>query len=415
MALVLAWFVLLVCAAIAFAAPGDLDASFGGDGVVYTSFARSSNSFAADSAVQSDGKIVAAGRAGISSGRFAVARYNVDGSLDGTFSGDGKVTTDFTRREDLAYAVAIQSDGKIVAAGRAGGGRGRFALARYNVDGTLDATFSGDGKALTNFSRNDDFAAGVAVQSDGKIVAVGVAGGYLTCNFALARYNTDGTLDVTFSGDGKAVTKLTTRRDFASDLVIQSDGKIVAAGRAGGAFGRFGLVRYDTEGRLDTTFGGDGKVATNFSRREDLANGLAIQSDGKIVAAGTAHARFALARYNDDGSLDAAFGGDGKVMTNVTPAPDLANGLAIQSDGRIVVAGVFVSTGSCCESGNELVRYTSTGTLDNSFAGGGKIVTDFQIAGGANAVVIQSDGKIVVAGRVGTSGSEFALLRYLDV
>ena len=141
MALVLAWFVLLVCAAIAFAAPGDLDASFGGDGVVYTSFARSSNSFAADSAVQSDGKIVAAGRAGISSGRFAVARYNVDGSLDGTFSGDGKVTTDFTRREDLAYAVAIQSDGKIVAAGRAGGGRGRFALARYNVDGTLDATF----------------------------------------------------------------------------------------------------------------------------------------------------------------------------------------------------------------------------------------------------------------------------------
>ena len=195
------------------------------------------------------------------------------------------------------------------------GGNSKFALARYNSDGTLDATFGGDGKVMTDFTAHDDAASGVAIQADGKIVVVGMAGEGqvkdrsasrwvrwrpLDAKFALARYNSDGTLDATFGGDGKVMTDVTAYVDGASGVAIQADGKIVAAGVAADQanhhiYPRFALARYNSDGSLDTTFGGDGKVMTQFSagpedvrrRLGSAASGVAIQADGKVVVVGS--------------------------------------------------------------------------------------------------------------------------------
>jgi uncharacterized delta-60 repeat protein len=326
------------------APPGDLDPTFDGDGKVTTDFAGIF-AVAGAVAIQGDGKIVAAGTTADVSGisDFALARYNTDGSLDTAFDGDGKVTTDFAGLSDEANAISIQGDGKIVAAGvaRIGlNGPQDFALARYNTDGSLDTTFGGDGKVTTDFAGANDQAHAVAIQGDGKIVAAGLAGS----DFALARYNTDGSLDTTFGGDGKVTTDFAGPTDQAHAVAIQGDGKIVAAGFAGSDFD-FALARYNTDGSLDTTFGGDGKVTTDFagSGSRDEAHAVAIQGDGKIVAAGLAVVSgifdFALARYRADGSLDTIFSGDGKVTTDFAGDFDVANGVVIQANGRIVAAG----------------------------------------------------------------------------
>jgi uncharacterized delta-60 repeat protein len=169
--------------------------------------------------------------------------------LDTSFGGDGKVTTNFTHDGDPAFGVAIQADGKIVAAGEAaiGNPSGKFALARYNTDGSLDTSFGGDGKVTTAFSADEDGSGMDAIQTDGKIVVAGVAA-YESSNpkFALARYNPDGSLDTTFGGDGKVTTDFSPHTDYADGVAIQADGKIVAAGISGegGSNPRFAVARY---------------------------------------------------------------------------------------------------------------------------------------------------------------------------
>lgn len=409
---------------LASAAPGDLDTTFDGDGVALTAFA--SRAETSGVAIQADGKIVAVGytgafHAGVFDLKFAVARYNPDGSPDDTFSVDGKIVTNITPWVDSASDVAIQTDGKIVVAGRAGGAGGRFAVVRYETDGALDTSYAGDGILVTNLTPGDDFASAVALQSDGKIVAAGVVEmSRLNSRFAVVRYNVDGTLDETFSVDGKVATNLTAESDFALGLVIQADGKIVAAGRAGGSGGRFALVRYETNGARDLTFGSLGKVLTNFSHGNDFATDVTVQPDTKIVAAGTGGTfpagAFTLARYAADGSLDDTFGGDGRVREDVTGALDAAEALAIQSDGKILVAGIGVSTGSCCESFTVLSRFGTTGLLDDSFGVDGTVMTEFTVSQGASDIALQSDGRIVLATTVGyfSFKSTFAILRYLD-
>src|SRR5918992_1157139 len=269
------------------------------------------------------------------------------GTLDPTFDGDGRVTTDFGGR-DSAGDVVIQPDGKLVAGGfGAGPGELDFALARYNSDGSLDTSFSGDGKVNTDLGANDtDAALDVAIQSDGKIVA----GGYVRnlfpdprgpADFAVARYNADGTLDTTFGAGGSVTTDFAMDHDEASALVIQSDGKIVAGGFAFSGTFDFGLARYNTNGTPDLAWGGDGTVLTNFGGT-DSATGLALQPDGRIVAAGSTNLSgsvdMALARYNTDGSLDTGFDGDGRVTTDFG-GDDSASDVALQTDGKIVTAG----------------------------------------------------------------------------
>jgi uncharacterized delta-60 repeat protein len=219
--------------------------------------------------------------------------------LDPAFSSDGLVTTNFSGYHgDSAYALALQPDGKLVAAGDTFSGiYSTFALARYNPDGSLDATFSGDGKLTTGFAGTHAAAYALVMQPDGKLVAAGQSGG----NFALARYNPDGSLDATFDGDGKVVTSLG-GYGSALALILQSDGKLVAAGYSSN---NFALARYNLDGSLDTSFDGDGKLTTDFFGGTDEASALALQPDGKLVAAGRAGSGFALA-LNPDGSLTPA-------------------------------------------------------------------------------------------------------------
>jgi uncharacterized delta-60 repeat protein len=192
---------------------------------------------------------VVTGEAGYggSNPKIALARYDVDGSLDTSFSGDGMVKFDLTGDEDYAVDVAIQADGRIVAVGGAGSGGSNptFGLVRLAADGTLDGTFSGDGKLTTDFTDKTDWAAAVAIQADGRIVAAGESGnGGSNSKFALARYNTDGSLDTTFSGDGKVGANFTSGRDAAFGMKIQTDGKIVAAGGAGEPNTTFAVARF---------------------------------------------------------------------------------------------------------------------------------------------------------------------------
>src|SRR6185295_12934247 len=291
---------------------------------------------------------------------------------------------------DGAAAVALHADGKIVAVGFAGvTSTGRdFALARYNTNGTLDTSFSADGKQNTDVGGAFDGATAMALQGDGKIVAVGFAGATSAAHdFALARYDTDGSLDTSFSGDGKQTTDFG-GLDGASGVALQGDGKIVAVGTADEsgvaqmALTKMALARYNTDGSLDTSFSADGKQATTFGGG-DAAVGVALQTDGKIVTVGTtefgvssfsAQSGFALARYNTDGSLDTSFSGDGKQTTDFGPF-DAASDVAIQTNGKIVVVGIR-SDGM----GNDdfaLARYNPNGSLDTTFSGDGKQTTGF--------------------------------------
>jgi uncharacterized delta-60 repeat protein len=399
------------CAAFAPASPalgaaGDPDPSFGGDGLVTTNLTPGVDA-ARGVAVQADGKIVVAGRTAGGGGQFAVARYTVAGVLDTTFSGDGKVATNFTLQNDEAFAVALEADGKIVVAGLAAHNGGRFALARYNADGTLDHGFSGDGRVVTDFTAGRlDVAHALAIQGDGKIVAAGEAdvhGG----QFAVARYDTDGTLDTTFSGDGSAHTNVSALFDQANGVAVQADGRIVLAGFAGGA-GRFALVRFTTAGTLDPTFGGDGRVVPDV---RGFANAVAIQPNGKIVAAGGGmNGSFAVARINADGTSDSAFGIGGATNIKFSTQADTANGVAIQADGKIVAVGVAGDRGGRFA----IARFTTAGFRDHTFAGDGRRLTDFTPGDDeAAGVAIQANGRIVVAGFAARLGGRFALARYL--
>ncbi|MGH7344719.1 MAG: Ig-like domain repeat protein [Candidatus Rokuibacteriota bacterium] len=334
--------------------------------------------------------------------------------------------TDFAGNFDQINALVRQSDGKLVAAGRAVVTNDNFALARYNVDGSLDTSFGGgDGLVDTAFGAGVDQAFALVLQPDGKLVAAGrgaIPGG--STNFALARYMPDGSLDPSFGGDGKVDTDFAAGTDQAFALVLQPqpDGKLVAAGprAASGGTDNFALARYMPDGSLDTSFDGDGKVDTDFAAGTDQAFALVLQSDGKLVAAGRAFVQvvggmgtttnFGLARYNTDGSLDTSFDGDGKVDTDFTGGFDQAFALVLQPDGMLVAAGrAAVGTDNFA-----LARYTADGILDSSFGVNGKLNTDFEgNSDQAFALVLQPDGKLVAAGRAFVGGNDdFALARY---
>jgi uncharacterized delta-60 repeat protein len=399
-------------------APGELDLDFSPpDGKLMTNFTTGFDS-ANEVLVQSDSKIVAVGMVGGAGGRFGVARYDGTGKLDTSFSSDGKAITNFTTGLDAAFAAALDGDGNIVAAGRAGGRGGRFALARWTPSGVLDPNFGGgDGKVVTNFTKGDDFAYGIAVQGDGKIVAVGRAAGSGGV-MAIARYKVDGSLDTTFGGgDGKVTTNFTKGDDRADAVAIDSTGDIVVAGSANyfGLDGRFALARYDSNGAPVTAFSGDGRLTTNFTPGFDGAFAVAIQSDHAIVAAGQAGSDLGMARYSSAGVLDTAgFGNSGKVTTSFSNGADYADDVGVDYAGRILVAGAANFFGP--NSKFALGRYLSDGSLDPAFSGDGKTVTDFTTGfDGAYSLAFTPENRVVLGGYAGGYGGRFAVARYFNV
>ena len=415
---------IMVLQSLVFAAPGDLDTSFGSNGKVFTDF-RDHGDESKGIAIQSNGRIVVAGWSSDSSGDkiFAVARYDTSGSLDTSFGTGGKVTTNAGGKNNGAHSIAIQSDGKIVAAGKSdtsGSYNWEFALVRYDIDGNPDATFGTNGIVITpvGTGTNGSYANSVAIQSDSKIVAAGRShtGGY-NYDFALVRYDINGSLDATFNGDGKVTTAIGSFTSIAKSVAIQENGKIVALGYVETFTDYdFALVRYDINGSLDKTFGTDGIVTTDVDGQSDKATSMVIQSDGKIVVAGFSsngdNWDFALVRYDINGSLDTNFGTNGIVITAISDDDsDEPYAIAIQSDGKIVVAG---SSEINSNTNFAIVRYNTDGSLDTTFGTDGKVTTDMGGGeGGAQGVAIQSDGKIVAAG-VGNDGGDqdFSIARY---
>jgi uncharacterized delta-60 repeat protein len=402
------------------AAPGDLDTTFGTGGKVTTpigaSFAEGHSV-----AIQEDGKIVVAGNSyNGSDNDFAVARYNANGSLDMSFNGTGKVTTAIGNGFDYGRSVALQSDGKIVVAGSSWNGTGYdCALVRYNANGSLDTTFNGTGKVITAVGFRSE-ANSVAVQGDGKIVVGGAADVLGEVNsaifkFAVVRYNANGSLDTTFNGTGKVITATGSGESVCYGVAVQTDGKIVAAGVEQSTPLRFAVVRYNANGSLDTTFNGTGKVTCDFGTGYSVGRSVALQSDGKIVVGGQASNgsaySFAVVRYDTNGTLDASFNGTGKLTTPIGSTSANASSLVIKNDGKIVVAGdAENATGN-----NEfaLVRYNANGSLDTSFNGTGKATTDVGAYGFGSGVAVQNDGNIVVAGWSGYPNQVFVLVRYV--
>jgi uncharacterized delta-60 repeat protein len=355
------------------------------------------------------------------------------GDLDPTFGSGGTIMTDINRSTDLAQAVALQADGKLVVVGQTYKNNDYstedFAVARYNTDGTLDTTFGRGGKVRTDFPGLAAVPSSVVIQTDGKIVVAGGAFPLFTFlgNFEIVRYNPNGSLDRSF-GNGGIVTTTFPAGSYAFDVALQPDGKIIAAGTVFVAFDPgeqsdtdFALARYNTDGSLDTTFGNGGTVMTDFFGNEDDAFSVLIQADGKIVAVGSANNfasfyDFAAARYLSNGTIDTTFGVAGKVTTDFGDQGfDRARSAALQADGRIVAAG-FAITQNGGDQNFAVARYTSNGILDTTFSGDGRTQLDFgNCCQSAMKVLLQSDGKIItVGGSNGESGDDDFLLARLN-
>ena len=409
--------------------PGVVDTSFNGGKQIVP--VAEGEAYARAIAVQADGKVVTVGMTTTNAGGadFAVVRHLRDGTLDPSFGTGGKVVTAIgaARASDEAYAVAIQADGKIVVAGSTAttGADLDFALARYNADGTLDAGFGNGGKVVTSFGSSTDRVQTIAIQADGKIVAAGDSDrGTATSgvDFALARYNGDGSLDNGFGTAGKVTTAIRalSARDSVYALLLQPVGnetRIVAVGGEGD----FSAARYTANGTLDNTFGSGGKIANLFvTATIGAARAATLTADNKIVIAGHIQEDFALARLNVDGTLDAGFGTGGKVITPMAAANwDEATSVVRQADGKLLVGG-WVYAGPGTKGNFAVLRYAPEGTLDATFGDAGKVVTPISAANGSElgrAVVLQADERITTvrllqAGEASSSGFKFGLLRY---
>jgi uncharacterized delta-60 repeat protein len=408
---------------------GALDNSFGAGGVAIFNIG---NGGIADMVVQPDGKILVAGNGNPNT--FVIIRFNADGSPDTTFGIGGKVTTEIFAQDNLGSsinALALQSDGKIIAAGR--GTRGRFipkgspifteiTVVRYNANGSLDSSFDGDGKFTTLVDGGDAQAEAVEIQPDGKIVVAAWNSGEQN-NFIAVRLNPNGTFDTTFDGDGMAATNfgLGTR---PQDLKIQPDGKIVMAGyfqTDNFPVGRilFAAARFNPNGSLDTSFDGDGKASADIGNTA-RAFSVALQPDGKIVLAGTAQENsnspvsFGLVRMNPNGSLDNSFDGDGRVTTIFSIGQSGARDVAVQADGRIVAVGTTTAPSPTFVPNFAVARYLPDGSLDLTFDQDGRVTTLLFSESRAVAVAFQSDSKILVAGNTSSDGIHAMVARYIS-
>jgi uncharacterized delta-60 repeat protein len=426
---------LAVLAAQALAAAGGFDNSFSGDGRRTISFGSGGGDEGSAVAIQGDGKLVVAGTSDAAPTRdFGVARFMPGGQLDNSFSGDGRKRIDFAGGDDNGAAIVIQPNGKIVVAGAAYEGASRaleFAFVRLNPNGSLDQTFSGDGRKTFGFGNGaaNDFANAVAIDRNGRIVAAGYSDQATTgSDFAIARLLSNGMLDHSFSGDGRRTARFPNGNgvDIAGGVAIEGSGKIVVAGRSfqGSPTNTdFALARFNAGGGLDHTFSGDGKATADFGNTEDHGSALALQRDGRIVMTGYSVRsvigdNFAIARFKTGGAPDGSFSGDGKRLFGFANGggDDDGDDVAIQSDGKIVVVGYSEQSGHGTDSA--IARLRPGGRLDPAFSGDGRRTYGFGNSGNddyGEAVAIQRNGRIVVSGgsEQPSTGFDFALARLL--
>lgn len=419
------------------AAPGDLDPTFSGDGWILTAQVQNESSAyqpqaVEDIAIQPDGKIVAVGEIedGSSNNHFGAFRYTRDGELDPSFGAGGWVIHSLGS-SDFPLTVALQKDGKILVGGESSCDIWFcFALVRYNPDGSLDPAFGYEGVVRTRLSLPGGRWYELAVQDDGKIVAVGSRVRYGRYPYhrifhRVTRYLPNGDLDTSFSTDGHVLIDFAKGEasESARAVAIQKDGKIVIAGTSDDDFS---VARLRRNGTLDPTFSGDGRQIVDFgTNRRDIAHSIDIQSDGRILLAGSTGIfeayvsstydlppRIAVARLNRSGSLDGTFGRGGKQQLRLPPAGGYARAILQHPDGRIIVGGLrYVDKSFPGNTDVLVVRYRSNGTLDPSFGGDGIVTTDLGSNDAVAALGLQQDGKIIAGGGI-TYHTGHMVLRY---
>jgi uncharacterized delta-60 repeat protein len=380
--------------------PGSVDQSFAGGGTRLLNLSAGDD-YAFATAVQPDGKILIAGRVPDHGGDFALVRLTRDGVLDTTFGDNGRVTTDFGG-SDSAYAIALQADGKIVVAGSAALASSGidFAVARYTTDGSPDVTFSGDGKLTTAFGNDTDTAFAIAIQPDGKLVVAGESnrGSSATgMDFALARYQPDGSLDASFGGTGTVTTAIggNSARDVVFALGLQDVGGELRIVAAGGD-GDFRIARFRSTGAVDTSFGTNGLINGIYQSVSGSANAIAVAPSGALFVAGHADNKFAVVELTPSGAVDATFG---RVVIPINPTNSNAAQAIVLDGDRPLVAGWANETinGQNTSSGNfALVRLRPDGELDTTF-GSGIVVTPVAAASKpdkAMAITLQVDDRV---------------------
>lgn len=335
------------------------------------------------------------------------------GTLDATFGMGGKVTTSLGSNA-RSCASAVQSDGKFILAGnRYNGSNNDFAVARYNSDGSLDAGFGTSGQVVTDFG-NEDNLASVTIQPNGKIVVAGHVNNGNDFDFGVVRYNVDGSLDNGFGTAGKATLPITPGNDYVAGVHILSDGKIVVTGTKTWSGYDYVLARFNPDGNVDNSFGNNGIVIADIYAT-DVAEASVLQPDGKIVVGGFTYQggnQWEIARFNAGGTLDVSFGNgaSGAIMNGggivVGGMSGVIYKLAVQADGKIVAVG---------SNGNsfDLIRYNADGSFDNSFNGNGRVANTVSGSAAATSVTLQPNGKILVGGYSTISQAEdFTLMRY---
>jgi len=408
---------------------GTLDKSFGNDGRVITTVRFGTNDFGNSIVIQSNGKIVVGGSSQsieTNISNFALVRYNNNGKLDRSFGNNGKVVTPNFQPGSLDEIrnLALDNNGNIVAAGVTGN---QVLIARYKPDGTLDQSFGNNGRKLITQldSLPGLISPDLVIQSDNKIVVVSISTINNLGHFALARLNANGTLDNSFGNNGIVITpsfSSSSIDDIASRIVLQRDGKLVVIGTTFSNSGsNFAIARYNTNGTLDTSFGVAGQVIVpHFSTNsKDIGNSIGIDSNGNIIVSGDSNGVFALAKYLPNGTLNSSFGDSGQVLSPRFPQSrrDFANSMIVQVNNKILVAG-YAQTRFFAQFA--LARYLPDGSLDNSFGNNGQVLTTFTTCSPndsfGNDLAVQADGKIVVAGTAQgldcDPKANFALARY---
>ena len=365
--------------------------------------------------LQPDGKIISVGYAEINGQfDFALARYNVNGTLDFSFDDDGIVTTSFGIDKDKAYSVVLQPDGKIIAAGSSWNGLNfDFAIAKYQSNGMLDSTFASNGKLIATPSPFTDVIYAIALQADGKIVVAG----YSNTLMALMRFMNNGTVDSTFGINGVAKTEVEFNFNKGYALTIQPDGKTIAAGHANnGHDNECILTRYLVNGLPDSAFGTLGIVILNIDTGNDVINDIVLQPDGKIIAVGATYnpfnTDFVVARLNLNGSLDSSFSNDGLTVFSFSNDDDEAYSVLLQPDGKIIVAGSSINANNRQFA---VARLLNNGLPDNTFGTAGLYVNFISANDYSYSAIQQPDNKIIVAGFSNNgNNTDFTLFRLME-
>jgi uncharacterized delta-60 repeat protein len=389
---------------------GTLDNSFGTEGTVGLGFSLFELN---DLTIQNDQKILIAGHGPFFNSDFLLARFTANGEIDNTFSGNGQLLTDFGSSSDFLSSIVVQADGKIIAGGvtQNSENSNSIALSRYSSEGVPDKQFGKSGRLTDQFRQGLTTYNTSALQADGKLIAAGSVWNGIDFDFVIARYNASGDLDHSFNVKGYQTIDFKSNNDYINSVTIQKDGKIIAAGYSGtNTSSGFAITRINTNGSIDKSFGEDGKMTTHFNGNVDIAYGVSLQKDEKIIVTGSSQLEFdeetnrfssdfIIARYNANGTIDNSFAFDGFLNIDLG-GDDIPKSIAIDQDDNIVVGGYSqIFDGSDVErSYFAIIRLTPDGFLDETFSGDGIELDGFSGLAAANAIALQGDGKILATG-----------------